>query len=292
MSFVLMAVTSRRAAVAFTTAPPNRLAVARAFSSQSPTRTVPLSFRSQGAVRLRSTAVDLEELNDKIKGKGDEIRQLKDGGISKEDLAPHISELLALKSQLPESEQPKKEPPKKKKQPQKQKQPKNKKQPEAEMSESELRQARLDKVAAMKEAGVEPYEYSFNPTTTATALAAEYKDKLEPGEENEEADVALAGRIMTRRVFGKLAFFSVQDETGVFQVQLDKGRLGDDFKVRVFIKVLSNTRLLMLPRSAAHRLLSLSLSTHSTYSRILKLGQMAEILSGFRALSVVPTRVN
>lgn len=35
-------------------------------------------------------------------------------------------------------------------------------------------------------------------------------NKLEAGEEDESADVAVAGRIMVKRVFGKLAFFTLQ----------------------------------------------------------------------------------
>jgi len=180
---------------------------------------------------LYSTAVDVEEVERKIKMKGDEIRQLKDNGIEKTDLAPHIEELLALKAQLPQTEEaPKEEKKKTQKQP-KQKQPQQSKKKPEEMSESELRQARLAKVAAMREAGVEPYEYTYKPTHTAAELQAEYDGRLEAGEEDESADVAVAGRIMARRVFGKLAFFTLQDESGTIQLHLEKNRLGDSFKV-------------------------------------------------------------
>ena len=176
-----------------------------------------------------STAVNEQELERKIKEKGDEIRQLKQDGVEKSALAPHVEELLALKAQLTPTEE--KEPPK----PKKKKEPKqaapSKKKPE-EMSESELRQARLAKVAAMREAGVEPYEYSYKPTHTAAEIQEMYNGRLEPGEEDEDSDVAVAGRIMVRRVFGKLAFFTLQDETGTIQLQMEKGRLGDSFKVR------------------------------------------------------------
>jgi hypothetical protein len=52
-----------------------------------------------------STAAELTpsqrtELESKVKAKGDEIRTLKENGISKLDLAPHVDELKALKSQL------------------------------------------------------------------------------------------------------------------------------------------------------------------------------------------------
>ena len=172
-----------------------------------------------------STITDMDALNQRIVDKGDEIRQLKATGMSKEDLLPHINELKALKSQLPSDEPP--APPASKKLATTPKAPVV----EKEMDESELRQNRLDKVAAMKAAGVEPYEYTYRPTITAAQLAAEYNDKLEPGEEDVNTDVAVAGRIMTRRVFGKLAFFSLQDETGIVQLQMDKARLGDSFEV-------------------------------------------------------------
>ena len=37
---------------------------------------------------------------------------------------------------------------------------------------------------------------------------------------------------MARRVFGKLAFFTLQDNTGVIQLYIDKGRLEEEFNVR------------------------------------------------------------
>lgn len=188
---------------------------------------------SQSDIRLFSTSIDLGELNAKIQAKGDEIRQLKADGIEKPGLAPHIEELLALKAQLPvdENAPPKaeKKPKQKKEQQQKKKAPPPKK--VEEMSESELRLNRLSKVEAMREAGIEPFEYTFDQTRSAAQLSAEYDGKLEDGEEDEESDVAVAGRIMRRRVFGKLAFFTLQDESGDMQLQFDKQRLGDSFKV-------------------------------------------------------------
>ena len=179
---------------------------------------------------------ELEELQTKIKIKGDEIRQMKANGVEKQDLGPHVEELLALKSQLPEENVPAKTVPKKETKQsqggkQKKKGPSNKAQ--EEMSESELRLNRLSKVDAIREAGVEPFEYSFDTTHTAAQLLELYDGKLEGGEEDEQADVAVAGRIMTRRVFGKLAFFTLQDESGTIQLQFDKSRLNESFKVRL-----------------------------------------------------------
>lgn len=180
----------------------------------------------------------LDELNKKIAAKGDEIRKLKADGIDKEALAPHIDELLALKQQLPtdDSDAEKKSTPKKTGGKNK-KQSNNKKGKKTDepMSESEIKLNRLAKVESMREAGVEPFEYTFDVSTSAAQLADDYSDKLEPGEEDEGSDVSVAGRIMTRRVFGKLAFFTMQDQSGIIQLQFDKKRLGDSFKVRSFL---------------------------------------------------------
>ena len=87
----------------------------------------------------------------------------------------------------------------------------------------------------MREAGAEPYAYTYDPTHTSMELQELYEGKLEGGEEDEEADVAVAGRIMAKRVFGKLAFFTLQDESGNIQLHLEKNRLGDSFKVSTHV---------------------------------------------------------
>ena len=176
----------------------------------------------------------LDELNKQIAVKGDEIRKLKEDGNDKESLAPHIAELLALKAKLPsdDSKEAKKPSPKKKGgKPAKQNNNKKGGKIDEPLSESEIKLNRLAKIESMREADVEPFEYTFDVTTSAAQLTADYNDKLEPGEEDEGSDVSVAGRIMTRRVFGKLAFFTMQDESGIIQLQFDKKRLGDSFKV-------------------------------------------------------------
>ncbi len=180
------------------------------------------------------TDEEIKDIESQIKTKGDEIRQMKADGIDKANLAPHIAELVALKAKIapPEevvavSKTKDNESNKKPNQKKQQEKPKA----EAEMSESELKAARLQKVELMREAGVEPYEYTYDPTHTAMELQSLYEGKLEGGEEDEDADVAVAGRIMAKRVFGKLAFFTLQDESGTIQLHLEKNRLGDSFKV-------------------------------------------------------------
>ncbi|MEM9006375.1 MAG: lysine--tRNA ligase [Cyanobacteria bacterium P01_F01_bin.86] len=84
----------------------------------------------------------------------------------------------------------------------------------------EIRATRLQKVEQLTDAGLPAYAYRWEKTHDAADLQDKYKD-LPAGEEVDE-EVAIAGRILARRVFGKLAFFSLQDESGPIQLYLDK----------------------------------------------------------------------
>ena len=89
----------------------------------------------------------------------------------------------------------------------------------------EIRAARLEKVAGLQKAGLNPYAYLWKSTAHAQQLQEQYAD-LAPGEEI-SAEVAIAGRIIARRIMGKLAFFNLQDETGTIQLYLDKKRISE-----------------------------------------------------------------
>jgi lysyl-tRNA synthetase, class II len=92
----------------------------------------------------------------------------------------------------------------------------------------EIRQVRLGKVASLQTQGINPYAYKFNTSHKSTELQQLYQH-LGNGVEDESADVRIAGRIMVRRVFGKLAFFELQDEAGSIQLYLDQTRLQSRF---------------------------------------------------------------
>ena len=91
----------------------------------------------------------------------------------------------------------------------------------------------------MRYSYIEPYAYIYNPNRTALQLNKEYEGKLEPNQEDENPEGAgggefvVAGRIMARRVFGKMAFYTLQDETGMIQLQFDKKRLGGGIRTRL-----------------------------------------------------------
>jgi len=89
----------------------------------------------------------------------------------------------------------------------------------------EIRATRLQKVDQLLKAGLTPFAYRWDVTHQAADLQAQYAD-LAAGEEVDET-VAIAGRILARRVFGKLAFFGIQDESGTIQLYLDKKEIRD-----------------------------------------------------------------
>ena len=97
------------------------------------------------------------------------------------------------------------------------------KEPQNTSSLEAIRAIRLEKVEQLKDLGLNPYGYKWQVTHHTAELQAKYAD-LTNGEEADEL-VSVAGRIIARRVFGKLAFFTLQDETGKIQLYLEKKKI-------------------------------------------------------------------
>ena len=88
---------------------------------------------------------------------------------------------------------------------------------------SDLRDTRLEKAQSLRELGQGPYALTFDPSQRMAALPQEHADL--PNSEERDVTVSVAGRVMTRRVMGKLAFFTLADETGTIQLFLEKACL-------------------------------------------------------------------
>ena len=88
---------------------------------------------------------------------------------------------------------------------------------------SDLRDTRLEKAQSLRELGQGPYALTFDPSHRMAALQQEHADL--PNGEERDVTVSVAGRVMTRRVMGKLAFFTLADETGTIQLFLEKACL-------------------------------------------------------------------
>lgn len=90
---------------------------------------------------------------------------------------------------------------------------------EANFNEQELN--RRNAVVQMRELGIEPYPaalYDIN------AKAAEITEKFNPQNE-EQWNVSIAGRIMSRRIMGAAAFIEIMDETGKIQVYVKRDEI-------------------------------------------------------------------
>lgn len=83
---------------------------------------------------------------------------------------------------------------------------------------------KLDKLAKIKEAGINPYPAKFEITAYAKDIKAKY-EKLEIGA-SVENEYSVAGRIMQYRGMGKVTFINIQDKTDIIQVFFRANDLG------------------------------------------------------------------
>ena len=79
------------------------------------------------------------------------------------------------------------------------------------------------KPAAWRPSAWLPYALGFAPSHRTAELQQAHADL--PNGEERAVSVAVAGRVMTRRVMGKLAFFTIADETGPIQLFIEKAAL-------------------------------------------------------------------
>ena len=96
---------------------------------------------------------------------------------------------------------------------------------EAETEEERLHEqvkVRRDKLAALCEAGKNPYKITKYDWDTKTA---EIRERFE---ELEGKTVRIAGRMMSRRVMGKASFMDLQDSTGRLQVYVRRDDVGEE----------------------------------------------------------------
>ena len=97
-----------------------------------------------------------------------------------------------------------------------------------EVDASEVKKVRIAKLNDLVERGMNPFEItSYNRTHTAGAIVGDY-------EGHEGKGVAVAGRLMSKRIMGKASFGSILDSDGRIQVYFSRDDLGEaeyaDFK--------------------------------------------------------------
>ena len=78
----------------------------------------------------------------------------------------------------------------------------------------------------MKNLGQGPYAVRFQVSHNAAVLQADHRDV--GNGQGRWIPVSIAGRVMSRRVMGRLAFFNLADETGTIQLFLEKATLDEN----------------------------------------------------------------
>jgi lysyl-tRNA synthetase class 2 len=91
---------------------------------------------------------------------------------------------------------------------------------------------RVAKLARLRERGVEPYAYSYDPThAAARALDVFGEHEAAHGDAEMRERVRVAGRIVSKRVMGKSTFAHLADRTGKIQLYLRVNDLADTYDV-------------------------------------------------------------
>ncbi len=108
-----------------------------------------------------------------------------------------------------------------------------------ELSQHELEAQRREKLRLLIEMGVNPYPHVFD-VTSSTIDAEKNQDEWLADPENTEAAkrISVAGRIMTRRIMGKAAFFNLQDGEGTLQIYIRRDDVGVELYNTVFKKLI------------------------------------------------------
>mgnify|MGYP000995603346 CR=1 FL=1 len=102
-----------------------------------------------------------------------------------------------------------------------------KRNPAQGLSESEQVQVRRQKLADLQAAGNDPFTLTKYPQDAYSAdLKEEFKDL--PNETDSGKQVALAGRMMSKRVMGKASFAHLRDDKGDIQIFVKRDLLGDE----------------------------------------------------------------
>jgi lysyl-tRNA synthetase class 2 len=96
------------------------------------------------------------------------------------------------------------------------------------MEDNDLLKVRLEKIAALKAAGIDLYPNNIKPQNTTADILAKFGDADSDVLSQLTQKVSIAGRLMAVRNFGKAAFIKIQDRKGQIQSYVAKDILSSD----------------------------------------------------------------
>ncbi len=88
--------------------------------------------------------------------------------------------------------------------------------------------ARRDKMNKLMEMGIHPFGNAFKRTHLTQQIKDSYQHLDKEQLEQENVTVKVAGRIMFKRRMGKLGFMQIQDRSGMIQIVVNRGVVGDE----------------------------------------------------------------
>ncbi|MBN1873972.1 MAG: lysine--tRNA ligase [Anaerolineae bacterium] len=94
------------------------------------------------------------------------------------------------------------------------------------MELNELEQQRVEKLKKLQDAGMTPYPHRTHRTHTTQAAIALYETTEVAADQ--EVSVTVAGRLVSIRIMGKVAFAHIEDEVGRIQLFLRHNELEDE----------------------------------------------------------------
>ena len=97
-----------------------------------------------------------------------------------------------------------------------------------ELDENEQIKVRKEKLSILREQG-QAYPNDFQRKDLANDLHVQYDSYEKEPLEEEGKTVAVAGRIMTRRIMGKASFVTLQDMSGKIQLYVTRDTLPEGF---------------------------------------------------------------
>ena len=96
------------------------------------------------------------------------------------------------------------------------------------MEDNDLLKVRLEKIAALKAAGVDLYPNNVRPQNTTAEILTEFGNSEAEALAGLKQQFSIAGRLMVVRNFGKAAFVKIQDRKGQIQSYVAKDMLNEN----------------------------------------------------------------
>ncbi len=95
------------------------------------------------------------------------------------------------------------------------------------MEDNELLKVRLEKIAALKDAGIDLYPNDILPQNTTSEISEKYASATSEELAKLNQSFSISGRLMAVRDFGKAAFIKIQDRKGQLQCYIAKNNLSE-----------------------------------------------------------------